>query len=72
MTDKDGTIFHFIVQGSAISDVTKIPAEVWGVMRIPAGVCGVTRIPAEVCGVMRIPAEVLGVKECKQRMLLVA
>ncbi|XP_071090050.1 WD repeat-containing protein 11-like isoform X1 [Haliotis cracherodii] len=27
MTDKDGTVFHFIVEGSLISDVTKIPPE---------------------------------------------
>ncbi|XP_050396083.2 WD repeat-containing protein 11 [Patella vulgata] len=27
MTDKDGTVFHFIVEGSSISDVTKIPPE---------------------------------------------
>ncbi|KAK7110591.1 WD repeat-containing protein 11-like [Littorina saxatilis] len=27
MTDKDCTVFHFIVEGSAISDVTKIPPE---------------------------------------------
>lgn len=28
MTDKEGTVFHFIVEGTAISDVTKIPPEV--------------------------------------------
>ena len=28
MTDKDGTVFHFIVEGNLISDVTKIPPEV--------------------------------------------
>lgn len=27
MTDKDCTVFHFIVEGSAITDVTKIPPE---------------------------------------------
>ncbi|XP_005089399.1 WD repeat-containing protein 11 [Aplysia californica] len=27
MTDKEGTVFHFIVEGTAISDVTKIPPE---------------------------------------------
>ncbi|XP_025096054.1 WD repeat-containing protein 11-like [Pomacea canaliculata] len=27
MTDKDCTVFHFIVEGNAISDVTKIPPE---------------------------------------------
>ena len=28
MTDKEGTVFHFIVEGAGISDVTKIPPEV--------------------------------------------
>ncbi|XP_041368583.1 WD repeat-containing protein 11-like [Gigantopelta aegis] len=27
MTDKDGTVFHFIVEGNLISDVTKIPPD---------------------------------------------
>ena len=32
MTDRDCTVFHFIVEGSAISDVTKIPPEVGSVV----------------------------------------
>ncbi|XP_059139612.1 WD repeat-containing protein 11-like [Physella acuta] len=35
ITDKDGTVFHFIVEGAAISDVTKIPPES-GLARITA------------------------------------
>ncbi|CAL1537683.1 unnamed protein product [Lymnaea stagnalis] len=35
MTDKDGTVFHFIVEGATISDVTKIPPES-GLARITA------------------------------------
>lgn len=35
MTDKDCTVFHFIVEGSAISDVTKIPPES-GLTRVTA------------------------------------
>ncbi|CAG5129448.1 unnamed protein product [Candidula unifasciata] len=35
MTDKEGTVFHFIVEGTAISDVTKIPPES-GLSRITA------------------------------------
>ncbi|KAK7498382.1 hypothetical protein BaRGS_00010336, partial [Batillaria attramentaria] len=35
MTDKDCTVFHFIVEGSAISDVTKIPPES-GLTRVSA------------------------------------
>ena len=34
MTDRDCTVFHFIVEGSAISDVTKIPPEVSTVLDI--------------------------------------
>ena len=34
MTDKEGTVFHFIVEGTAISDVTKIPPEVISIMFI--------------------------------------
>uniref|UniRef100_A0A2C9KHQ4 Uncharacterized protein n=1 Tax=Biomphalaria glabrata TaxID=6526 RepID=A0A2C9KHQ4_BIOGL len=35
MTDKEGTVFHFIVEAAAISDVTKIPPES-GLNRITA------------------------------------
>ncbi|KAH9489673.1 WD repeat-containing protein 11, partial [Bulinus truncatus] len=35
MTDKEGTVFHFIVEAAAISDVTKIPPES-GLSRITA------------------------------------
>lgn len=39
MTDRDCTVFHFIVEGSAISDVTKIPPEVSSVLDIISFVC---------------------------------
>ncbi|GFO31567.1 WD repeat-containing protein 11 [Plakobranchus ocellatus] len=35
MTDKEGTVFHFIVEGTGISDVTKIPPES-GLARVTA------------------------------------
>ncbi|GFR86903.1 WD repeat-containing protein 11 [Elysia marginata] len=35
MTDKEGTVFHFIVEGAGISDVTKIPPES-GLARVTA------------------------------------
>ena len=42
MTDRDCTVFHFIVEGSAISDVTKIPPEVSRVLcQLLLSVCAV-------------------------------